>query len=201
MGRNSNDLMLRIFAPHLIVSFVYISIAFLLHFGQDLNMFGIGIFLVYALLFNLLWVGFFVYMLEVVARKQVHWAWKYLIWLISVAFYSWALYDKTLVSVDFYADILVLATAALLFFRDKNSKSWQVFALAIMTAYLYYASLSVSVFFYVLIMVLVIDGLLLDSMREKGGLSTKEVIIYFSCGIGYFAAMELAAGLVKKIFF
>ncbi len=186
------------FYSPLLVALVFIFVAFLLYFGQILNVLGISVFLVFAFLFNLFWVAFFAYVMEKFFDR-VMWLTVYAIWLVSVAFFLWAMYDKMLVNLDFYRDIAVLVIGAGIFFQGISDKKWIAFALGMTTAYIYYASLRSSLLFYVLVVWLIIDGWHMDYLVNKYEVNIGKALVLFAVGLAYLPLAMFIANYLKDL--
>ena len=196
MSKKINTTLTKLFYEPVFLAFVYIIVAFQVHFGALLNSFGLGIFSMLSLLLNLFWVVFFAYYWEKFTSSET-WAGLYLIWLVSVLFFIWALYQKTLIDLAFYSDMLILALAGVVFFRSIDDKAWIPFALALNTGYLFYASLQEQKWFYVLILWLIISGFWLDRLVGKNVASAGKLAIRFAGGLIFFILGYYVMKLVK----
>ncbi len=197
-SRLSRGVMKYFYSP-LLVSIIFILAAFWLYFASSLNLFGIAVFFVFAVVFNVFWVAFFAFLMD---RQigSVSWLWIYFAWLVSVVFFVWVMYDKLLVDMNFYRDMVVLALGGAFFFRAIENKKWLIFALGLVTAYLYYASFHSKVLFVVLLFWLIIDGLVLDNYVSKS-LSAGKLVLCFFLGVVYFALAIVVMGVLKDWIF
>ncbi len=191
---------LKYFYSPLLIALVFIISAFLLYFRQSLNLLGIVIFSLFVLVFDVLWIAFFAYLMDK-TQSKISWQWLYIVWLISLGFFVWALYSKLLTNLYFYRDIIALALSGVLFFQAIDREKWAAFALGIVSAYLYYASIKSDLLFYTLVLWLIIVGLALDKLKNTNNLSIKQITIYFVSGIVYLALAIWGLNIVEKIFF
>ncbi len=191
---------LKYFYSPLLIALVFIISAFLLYFRQSLNLLGIVIFSLFVLVFDVLWIAFFAYLMDK-TQSKISWQWLYIVWLISLGFFVWALYSKLLTNLNFYRDIIALALSGVLFFQAIDREKWAAFALGIVSAYLYYASIKSDLLFYTLVLWLIIVGLALDKLKNTNNLSIKQITIYFVSGIVYLALAIWGLNIVEKIFF
>ena len=182
----------------IIISTVYIIVSFFYHFSSLLNPLGLLIFSTLSLFINCFWVIFFTYYLKKFSFS-IGWLGAYLIWLISIIFFIWALYQKTLFDISFYIDMLVLSLTGLFFFKDSYKKIYIAFAFAMVATYIFYYSLQTQWFFFLLIIWLIITGLRLDSLLEKGLSDKKHITILYIAGLMYSIATLLISHWIYKL--